>query len=168
MSSACVMPSRDLFSAPDISDYHFGTFSRLPYINTARKEWEKTKDSIEILGDIIVKHGLHNDIGIVLLHRHFDITEDEILVEQVDSKQSVTQPILIADADPSVIPHSFMMTSTFKWAPYEFTGACVDSARKLANVFSNSDFLAEIQQKMVDLSLNQVYGLQIRYEFIDF
>ena len=165
MTSIC-MPFRNEFSTPDIGDYHFETWSRLPLIYTAREEWEKTKDSIEILGDIIVKHGLNNDVGIVLLHRHFDITEDEILVEQVDSKQSVTQPILIADADPNVIPHSFMLLPTSKWAPYEFTAPCVDSARKVVNVFSNTDFLVEIQQKLVELSLNHVYGLQIRYEFL--
>jgi hypothetical protein len=97
MTSVCV---RNVFSVPDIGDYHFETWSQLPHIQTATEEGKKTEDSIRILGDIIVKHGLQNDVGIVLLHRHFDITEDEILVEQVNSTHSVTQPILIADADP--------------------------------------------------------------------
>jgi hypothetical protein len=165
MTFVCVMPSRDLFSAPNIGDYHFDTWSQLPHFETATEEWKKTKDSIEIIGDIIVRHGLYNDVGVVLLHRHFDITENEILVEHVNSTQSVTQPVLIADADPTVIPHSFMFSqhSTFKWAPYEFTAPCVDSARKVVNVFSNTEFLAEIQQTLVDLSLVHVYGLQIRY-----
>lgn len=165
MTSVCV---RNVFCAPNIGDYHFDTWSQLPHIQTATEEGKRTENSIQTLGDIIVKHGLHNDVGIVLLHRHFDITENEILVEQVDSTHSVTKPILIANADPSVIPHSFMFSqrATSKWAPYEFTAPCVDSARKVVNVFSNTDFLAEIQQKLVDLSLVQVYGLQIRYEFI--
>lgn len=47
---------------------------------------------IEEIKDVLKKHGKLDRFGITLLHKHFDIAEDEILVEETD-EQNRTQII---------------------------------------------------------------------------
>ncbi|MBL7821435.1 MAG: hypothetical protein JNL65_12535 [Saprospiraceae bacterium] len=57
-----------------------------------------TKDDADCLAElkeIILKYGKENKFGISLLHKHFDLLEDEMLVETINVKDRVltTTPV---------------------------------------------------------------------------
>jgi hypothetical protein len=77
------------------------------------------------LGILIKKHNLHEEVGITLLHRHFEITEDEVLLERFDETESCTEPVKISNLDPNLcVPHSFAFTGKC-WEPFEYVSTCV-------------------------------------------
>lgn len=42
------------------------------------------------IGDVLRKHGLNERFGVCLLHKHFDVAEDEELVEETDEERRVS------------------------------------------------------------------------------
>ncbi|MBK6545758.1 MAG: hypothetical protein IPG12_10875 [Saprospiraceae bacterium] len=56
---------------------------------------EDDSNCLAELKEIIVKHGKENKFGISLLHKHFDLLENEMLVETINIKDRVltTKPV---------------------------------------------------------------------------
>ncbi len=61
------------------------------------------EDDIECLNEIkkiITKHGKERKLGIALLHKHFNISDEEVLVETISTKDRIltTKPISLKEA----------------------------------------------------------------------
>jgi hypothetical protein len=71
-------------------------FSSLPHICTANKLFsvKKAQNLISQLGQIFVEHDVHHEFGLGLVHRHFGMADNEILVETLtlDKRMSVAFP----------------------------------------------------------------------------
>lgn len=67
-----------------------------------------TKEDIESLGRIIRDHGLQQLVGITILHRHFDLEPEQILLETINysNRVSTVRPHQIEGIDCK--PVSFM------------------------------------------------------------
>lgn len=48
---------------------------------------------IEEIRDVLRRHGALQRFGLMLLHRHFDLTDDEVLVESVDVKNRIIHQV---------------------------------------------------------------------------
>uniref|UniRef100_A0AC35GUQ0 Uncharacterized protein n=1 Tax=Panagrolaimus sp. PS1159 TaxID=55785 RepID=A0AC35GUQ0_9BILA len=71
-----------------------------------------TRQDIDGLGKIIVKHGYGNYVCVVIAHRHFDLDDSEVMYEVVDSDCRISQPrplvdILAEKAQPNLLSCSF-------------------------------------------------------------
>lgn len=56
------------------------------------------RQCLEELRTVLQKHGKLNRFGVTLLHKHFDLSEDEILVENVDeqTRTQIIKPMKLA------------------------------------------------------------------------
>tara|TARA_R110000823_G_C15886413_1_gene495580 strand:- start:983 stop:1357 length:375 start_codon:yes stop_codon:yes gene_type:complete len=72
-------------------------------LNLETVQWSSLKDIDEVepindkdhevlseLKEILLKHGYINRFGVTLLHRHFDIAQDEIIMENTDTEARVS------------------------------------------------------------------------------
>ncbi len=59
-------------------------WSSLIHIDDVESVGDKDHRVLSDLSDVLVKHGYTDRFGICLLHRHFDISSDEIVMENTD------------------------------------------------------------------------------------
>ena len=76
----------------EVRDYDAGVFQRLNEFHVARDRLAEYRESLAELGDVICLHGLHPRLGVSLLHKHFDISDDEIVVREFVSNVSYIRP----------------------------------------------------------------------------
>lgn len=87
MSVLCERPDSEFFLT--IPDLHVAVHSFAD---------NEVESKLELFGHIFVKYGVTNEYGLVMVHRHFDISREEILVETINDEKtiSVTSPWIIA------------------------------------------------------------------------
>lgn len=86
MSVLCERPDAEFFhTIPDIRD---------AVENFAANE---VLSKLESFGRLFAKHEAAKDFGLALIHRHFDISKEEILVETLnqDNSVSVSSPWIV-------------------------------------------------------------------------
>lgn len=138
-------------------------FNDLPLFQNAKKEIEALRPSLAVLGDIICKNGLENDIGVNLLHRHFELASHEALVKTVFDEYAVISP---KDSIDSSVPYIFKAHGD-KFLPTEFIS--VDShfyerVKSKQKILENCD---ELQQALFSLGVSEKLGLFIRHQPFD-
>jgi hypothetical protein len=59
-------------------------------------------DCLDEMRDVLARHNRLNRFGVVLLHSHFPVADDEILLEETDSatRTSTIRPVKRAELDP--------------------------------------------------------------------
>lgn len=107
-----------------MEDFH-STYSQLPPLTLARDMFEARNTKKHLAGpirDVFLKHGMENEYGVSLLHRHFDMEPKERLVEYHD----VSTPWVL-DSNESVVPvlGGYVVPQNFKvdngkLSPFEF------------------------------------------------
>lgn len=71
-----------------IEAYQPDVYNRLNVFSTSRALLPRYKQHLACLGHVIVRHKLHDHIGISLLHKHFDLRNDEILLRHIDREHN--------------------------------------------------------------------------------
>lgn len=59
-------------------------FARLPDISAVKPLSEKDETCMKEIAEVLRRHGCLDRFGVTLLHTHFPIAEDEMLVESCD------------------------------------------------------------------------------------
>lgn len=86
MSVLCERPDSEFFhSVPHLHDavHNFGE--------------NEVRAKLPVFGQLFVKHNVTREFGLAMVHRHFDISEREVLVETINDEKSisVTSPWII-------------------------------------------------------------------------
>ncbi|MBS1596084.1 MAG: hypothetical protein JST90_17360 [Bacteroidetes bacterium] len=70
-------------------------WSDMPHISAVKEFSEDDNECLMEIRDVLMKHGNLNRFGIYLLHNHFEVGEDEFLLEMTDESQrtQVIQPV---------------------------------------------------------------------------
>jgi hypothetical protein len=76
----------------------------LPHINDIAPLNDADMTCVNELRDVLKKHGALDRFGIALLHKHFDIEPDEVLVERTDEaiKVQTIRPYKKAELDTCI------------------------------------------------------------------
>lgn len=79
-------------------------WGELPDIDAVEPMGEGDAACLAELRDVLLRHGKEGRFGIALSHKHFDVAEDEILVEYSDPVNRVLtiRPVKKEDAGPTV------------------------------------------------------------------
>lgn len=66
-----------------------------PDIRDTRALDDRDQDCLNAIRDVLKQHGCLDRFGVTLVHRHFEMAPDELLVEQVDEagRRLVTKPV---------------------------------------------------------------------------
>lgn len=138
-------------------------FNNLPLFQDAKKEIESLRPSLAILGDIICKNGLEQEIGINLLHRHFELSSHEALVKTIHDEYAVISPTKI---DASLTPYIFRAQND-GFAPTEFIS---EGSHFYKDVKSKQALLkncGELQDALISLGVSEKLGIFIRHQQFD-
>lgn len=110
-----------------------------------------------VIGNVFVKHGVDKELGIILLHNHFDLSPPEILVQfgySTVSWQTTRNPNLT-----NVVPAARRFVEE-GLAPYEFAYSNPHGASPapVLTVGRHGSFLAELQAVVKERKLMDVLG----------
>lgn len=75
------------------------SMATLPDIDNVEARSEADDACFAEIRDVLDRHGALGRFGVTLLHQHFDIGDDELLVEQVDvdTRTLTIQPVSVVD-----------------------------------------------------------------------
>jgi|SRR5271170_1657123 len=157
-------------------------YNDLPSIHSAVRSVNLVEaDYLSILGQLLVKYGVHTHLGIGLVHRHFRLEDHEQLTRirlppcndvQVLStvfNNGIPDPEILKNYNISLSPSSKLVPSMFMVresgiVPYEFYCMEEEEADSLYfNVLSRIDeeFISEWVAALEDLQVVDVLGLAI-------
>lgn len=149
-----------------LTSYKSDVFDSLEHFFTARDLLEQAQDNMTELGAIIRRHGLQKQVGICLLHKHFDLSDNERLVEEFEGNNAYIKPTAdYSDAIPYMWKVERNPTSgELVWFPLEFvrvTEAMSAAIQRSEAVVNNSGFLNEIADKLSELGTINMFGISI-------
>lgn len=142
-------------------------YSNLPDFELAKQFSEKRLVEVRPLLDVIRKHGMQQLVGVSLLHRHFAMYEDEILIRRFSENSFAIAPARASEviAIPYVWAYSKKASSTaFELFPVEFieqsehTHKYAEQAEKVA---SFEEFLRDYFAVLRDRGTARFLGLAL-------
>jgi|GEM_PF-832563 len=76
-------------------------FNFLPHADEVQAINDEDKACFKEIRDVLLKHGKLERFGLTLLHKHFDIQDDEVLIENTDeiSRIQTITPMKIKDVE---------------------------------------------------------------------
>lgn len=150
----------------------------LSHFNTLRRPQEALIDlkpvwmqSIENINKIVTKHKFDDRFGIALLHRHHDLKDDQVLLEAITGKTSVTRPVTKTFSSHS-IPHLFEFTvggenDVVEIRPIEYLDLDSDTINPtelqaaVNALYAAKDFVKELATALVQSGSRNLLGLQL-------
>lgn len=101
----------DLLSRPD-AGHPLSVWSQLPDIEAVGGDLDaRDRAFLRLVGQVLVAHDATGRFAVTLLHSHFPVGSHEALVEAItedDRLVTLVTPLRAAEADPGVVPQSWM------------------------------------------------------------
>lgn len=146
--------------------YDSDTFSQLNDFDSAKGLLAQNREKISELGSIIVRHSLHNQLGISLLHKHFELQNSERLVAEFHESSIVTEP-KIPQLNEDLIPYLWKLRiskedESLRFYPLEFVRSSektLAAAKSYSSVLTHPEFLLEMGEALDRLDINNVFGI---------
>lgn len=154
---------------PSIKEYDPMVFSKLHEFHTARVDATRNAESIVELGKVICRHGLERDLGVNLLHKHFDLEPGEVLIRSNRANGSVIKALCTSSINKAV-PYLWQLAQgsdgigfyplEFSIPPNELRRACIQSFKALC---ANADFLEELADTIKKQRVQNTFGIAALY-----
>ena len=142
-------------------------FESLPEFHLARNELEVHRPSIDMVGGVIVDHGFDDVLAVNLLHKHFELDEDEILVRSfVDESRAVMRPWKRSVAEGRTTPYLWRYAvhdGEWAWFPLEFLEDTSGTPIDFALVQCGGPLLRRIGESLVAQNLHELFGVAALY-----
>jgi hypothetical protein len=149
----------------EVRDYDAGVFQRLNEFHVARDRFEESRESLVELGDVICLHGLHYRVGVSLLHKHFDISDNELVVREFVRNVSYIKPRKV-DPLSSPVPYLWKAEISGRRVTYYPLEFCdypdplkAKARHDLEILIGSPAFLTAFANKLADLGLIEIFGL---------
>lgn len=153
-----------------LGTYDPSFFESLPSFVIAQGNLSWAEPHLASSAQVISDHGGDDRVGLALLHRHFSLERDELLVETVfpEARLSIGRP----EKDPSpgdVVPHTFRAVrdgETWSWHPLEFVAAgrtCSASERTVSWLDQHDELLSHLADTLSAAGLLDVFGLTVNH-----
>jgi hypothetical protein len=124
-------------------------------------------NAVAMLGEIIRRHGLGNDVSVALLHRHYSILPSEKIVLRRDGSELIIEPC--QNTDIKCVPFLWKLEASpnASWLPLEFIEESKDSRvikRRADYVMQSTAFLGEVAHTLRKLKIADVLGIAVSLE----
>lgn len=141
------------------------TFNELPEFEVNLPRSLQNRHVVDELARLIAAHGAQDRLGVCLLHKHFALDDDEVIVERITHESAHIGPQALAGAAP-LVPYMWRYSSAVKtWLPVEFVEA--DSISDGLGEFvrtelpAMTELLAEAAAYLQAKGLDDVYGIAL-------
>jgi hypothetical protein len=145
-----------------VRPYDPDVFDRLSLFRTAKILLVHNYDRIKLLGDVIVSHQRHHLFGISLLHKHFDLHHDEIIVRHIDAPRRVAH-IWPASRHTDAVPYLWKALrdarGRLQFAPLEFVRRVDARESEAVDLTQSEPFLTAIANALAERDLLDVFGI---------
>ncbi|MCJ1410071.1 hypothetical protein MMC19_004156 [Ptychographa xylographoides] len=165
MATAILPPSGlpGFHHSPSFADLR--TSSRMHYrynnLNDDSEQPEVTADQLQALAELFTRHNAQDIFGVHLVHGHFQIDEDTIMLGidlGTDSLGYWTHPVKSAKVDKDNIHgHIYVLSTENQFVAYEYRGGPVTDTWKHVH----TSFFPLLAQHLLRNSLTGVLGLQV-------
>jgi len=93
----------------DANSYNYKTFDNLPSLDEARKAFSKFGglQTLQILGKVFCTFNIQKKFGLILLHRHFEMTPMEFTFEVLSETKTISMPWNLLTA-PTPVSQEFL------------------------------------------------------------
>ena len=138
--------------------YNTNEFAGLPHYQQAKNKvgLNTIKMAIDELGNIIVLHGFELEVGVCLLHKHFDLNNDEILLETIHDNTSKVSPVSRSAIQDDILAYMWKMNKNKTWSPLEFAYSTQQMRNSFEKVMKNEAFLQAIGDTMTKLQVKYI------------
>lgn len=143
-------------------------FQELNEFRIAKQRLAESQEKLTELGNVICRHGRQNQVGMSLLHKHYNLHPDERSVEELVDNCSYIKPQTENHWDGAT-PYLWKAQRNPKsrawiYYPLEFIrhpsiGAEVEE--KAEAIFSDREFLSDMAAKLFELGLTDTFGIAI-------
>ena len=149
-----------------LQDYDVQVFQQLSDFFVARDDLERHRSNITQLGDIICNYDMEQYLAVNLLHKHFEITNDELVVREFVGDTAYMKPGKIEEYN-TVVPYLWKLADGRKgkgFYPLEFI-AITDSNWMnqshsiIETINQKEDFLDSLAAKLEELGLVELFGI---------
>jgi hypothetical protein len=138
-------------------------FDALPQFHLARDELEQHRRAIDEIGKIICAHGFEDVLGINLLHKHFELRSDEIIVRSfIDDSECRMRPEPLSAAESWAIPYLWRyaeLDGAWSWRPLEFLAVNATLPVDYLMLSYASPLLRRIGEHLVSQRLQDTFGI---------
>lgn len=148
-----------------LTHYSPTEFYNLQEFPIAKRCLVNARQHLMELGGIICKHNVHQQVGIALLHKHFELSAHERLVEEPVANGFIIQPVA-NDAETELIPYLWKAAPIAQgethWFPLEFARvqqATMETQTFAQSIAASEAFLTEMACKLSTLQLANIFGL---------
>lgn len=152
-----------------LDNYDHAAFQRLNEFVTSKQLLAEHEHEIESLGDVIRQFHFEHMLGVCLLHKHFEIEADELLVESIDSEAATIRPDSIAIRNHT-IPYMWHLTGLedgdLRWLPLEFVRKdCIEESHItfIDQLAGQTDFFAAFADRLLSLGVANLFGLALHH-----
>lgn len=149
-------------------EYAAEKFNSLPFLGESNKAFQAIGGKEALFSDLealFIRYGVTNLLGLILVHRHFDVNEDELLVECNGTAQPWTVPdsASIYDDDDGIIKPQSWVFLRGRLMPFEFFFEPSFSSPKDPNLDPlsgvDSAFFREFESLLQQRHLDSTLGL---------
>lgn len=157
--------SRQYLKNMKTQNYSSSVYQNLPTFREAQKQLELHRNKIDVMGDVICQHDMHQEIGITLLHKHFDLECNEILVRKFQNNSFSIYPQKTNQEE--VIPYMWIFKQeNAKWSIYPtefitFSDKTLPLQEISRKVEQNVSMLQDIANVLCHYSIDTTFGISL-------
>lgn len=157
-----------------LAAYNPDVFARLNKFNVAKQNLVSCKAKLSELGALICRYSLQDEVGVSLLHKHFDVQPSERLAEEFAEDKIYISPCTEAYTE-NLTPYMWKLqncdqTNQLTWYPLEFVHPnSIDhnNATELATaLYNKNEFLDEMAETLAKMNLSDVFGISTLHRSI--
>jgi len=154
-----------------LAEYNPQVFDQLNRFSIAKKRLAEERKHLLEIGRVICKFNLERLIGVCLLHKHFQLLNEECLVEKTTQDGTFHINPFAKDFEQAIVPYTWKAIKAqdsqgHNWYPVEFISeTSVDGLDVLP--MQNQQFLNEVADRLDELGLTEVFGLSLLHRAID-
>eukprot|EP01084_Bolivina_argentea_P244496 409566_1 len=155
--------------------------NEIPYsaeiYNSLPHFWDTNQNSaspfVEVFGELFRQHAVEDFIGLQLLHKHFDVFDDEQIVDEMYGDVSIAKAMTweslnYINSTYGVIGHRFKLTRFGDIIPLEFSVISSENdfimdAYKELMLPKHRPFLYEFSNILSEFNLLDVFGIGIKH-----
>lgn len=144
-----------------LASYSSQVFDSLNDFETAKLELFEAEKILPQIGNLICEYNLYEKFGVCLLHKHFNLSANEILVEVVGKNKSDSQPVFY-DNQSNLMPHTWkvhkLTDGSLTLYPLEFVDSSNNNFNSVITV-SDLEFFRHIASKLSKLKMTETFGI---------
>lgn len=146
-----------------LSEYDPKAYDSLPDFFVSRGRLADVEAQISLFGSFICKYRFEDIVGLNLMHQHFPIDHQEVLVRRLDSEGATMRPELrSAHNDETLVPYLWMycnVDTAPSWHPVEFVTTDHWPVAELEMLRYADALLEDLGEALISEGLADTFGL---------